>query len=79
VTKPSCNDNHEIDFDAMRMEPEIHAMAARAAMAVMAGRGLHSAEMRELLHILHIAKDAAREVKKELVDPALENESEHRR
>jgi phage gpG-like protein len=38
---------------AMRMEPEIHAMAARASMAVMAGKGLQSHEMQELLHLLH--------------------------
>lgn len=48
---------------AIRMEPLIHAMAAKATMAVLAGRGLHSAEMRELLHLLrhvgHAAKEAA--------------------
>jgi hypothetical protein len=38
---------------AVRMEPLIHAMAAKAAMAVLAGRGLHSAELGELLHLLH--------------------------
>jgi HK97 gp10 family phage protein len=38
---------------AMRMEPEIHKLAARAVMAVVAGRGLHGSEMAELLHLLH--------------------------
>jgi phage gpG-like protein len=38
---------------AMAMEDKIHKMAARAVMAVMMGRGLHSSEMAELLHLLH--------------------------
>jgi phage gpG-like protein len=47
---------------AIRMEPAIHAMAARASMAVMAGRGLHGSEMMELLgllrHVVHQAEKA---------------------
>jgi phage gpG-like protein len=47
---------------AMRTEPEIHKMAARAVMAVVLGKGLHSSEMAELLHFLkhvgHAAKEA---------------------
>jgi hypothetical protein len=39
------------------------AMAAKAVVAVMAGRGLHSSEMMELLHLLkhvgHELKEAA--------------------
>jgi phage gpG-like protein len=38
---------------AMAMEDKIHKMAARAVMAVMLGKGLHSSEMAELLHLLH--------------------------
>jgi phage gpG-like protein len=38
---------------AMAMEDKIHKMAARAVVAVIAGRGLHSSEMAELLHLLH--------------------------
>lgn len=38
---------------AIEMEPKIHKMAARAVVAVMMGKGLASAEMRELLHLLH--------------------------
>ena len=48
---------------AMQMEGEIHKMAARAVMAVIAGKGLHSSEMGELLHLLrhvgHAVKEAA--------------------
>jgi len=50
---------------AIRMEPEIHAMAAKAAVAVMMGEGLHSAEMRELLHLL---KHVAHEVKETVTE-----------
>ena|ERR1700682_4303800 len=46
---------------AMHMEPEIHKMAARAVVAVMLGKGLASAEMRELLHLLHHIGHAAGE------------------
>jgi hypothetical protein len=45
------------------MGPKIEKMAGRAVMAVVLGRGLHSAEMRELLHLLrhvgHAVKEAA--------------------
>jgi len=48
---------------AMHMEDQIHKMAARAVVAVLGGRGLHSSEMMELLHILkhvgHELKEAA--------------------
>jgi phage gpG-like protein len=63
---------------AMHMEDKIHKMAARAALAVIAGRGLHSAELRELLEILHLAKDVAHKVKEDLVDPLLEGDDEQR-
>jgi hypothetical protein len=64
---------------AQTLEGEIHKMAARAAIAVMAGRGLHSAEMRELLHVLHLIKDTAHKVKEELVDPLLEGDEHGQR
>jgi phage gpG-like protein len=48
---------------AMRMEAEIHAMAAKAVMAVMAGKGLNTSELSELVHLLrhvgHAVKGAA--------------------
>jgi phage gpG-like protein len=53
---------------AIEMESKIHKMAARAVMAVMMGKGLASAEMRELLHLLHHVGHAV----KEATDKALE-------
>jgi hypothetical protein len=44
---------------AMAMEDKIHKMAARAVVAVMMSKGLASAEMRELIHLL---KHAAHQV-----------------
>jgi phage gpG-like protein len=38
---------------AMAKEDEIHRMAAKAVVACIAGKGLASAEMRELIHLLH--------------------------
>src|ERR1700730_2629559 len=38
---------------AMAIEDKIHKMAARAVMAVMLGKGLHSSEMAEMIHLLH--------------------------
>ena len=44
---------------AQHVEPKIQKMAAKAVRAVMAGQGLHSAEMRELIHLLkHIGHAA---------------------
>ena len=64
---------------AQHMGPKIEKMAARAVVAVMAGRGLHSTEMRELLEILKLAKEVAHQVKKDLVDPMFPDEEERRR
>jgi phage gpG-like protein len=64
---------------AAAMGPEIEKMATRAVLAVLAGRGLHSAELRELLHVLHLLKDVAHKAKEDLVDPLLEDKGEHRR
>jgi hypothetical protein len=49
-------------------------MAARAALAVPTGRGLHSAEMCEVLHVLHLPKNVAHPVKQDLVNPLLNDE-----
>jgi phage gpG-like protein len=66
---------------AIRMEPLIHAMAAKAVMAVMAGRGLHSAELGELLHLLHELRHAGHALK-EAADTVLDgpddNKDRHR-
>jgi hypothetical protein len=43
-------------------------MAARAVVAVLEGRGLHSSEMAELIHLL---QHAAHSVKENIVDPLL--------
>src|SRR5664279_2456979 len=40
---------------AISVEEKIHRMAERSVIAVLEGRGLHSAEMRELLHLLRHA------------------------
>jgi phage gpG-like protein len=61
---------------AMRMEPLIHAMAAKAVMAVLAGRGLHSSELGELIHLL---KHAAHEVKETVKEMTDDTEPERRR
>jgi len=61
---------------AISMEPKIHAMAARAAIAVLEGRSLHSSsEFKELLEILHLLKHVAHDVK-ETISEALEPEDE---
>jgi phage gpG-like protein len=47
---------------ANAMEEKIHKMAAKAVMAVMLGKGLHSSEMAELLHLLHTIRHAGHAV-----------------
>ena len=64
---------------AQHMEEKIHKMAARATIAVMMGRGLASAEMRELLELLHLVKEVAKSVKENLVDPVLEDDDKQHR
>jgi phage gpG-like protein len=56
---------------AMHMEDKIHRMAAKAVVACIAGRGLHSSEMAELLHLLHTLRHVGHAVG-EAVDKALE-------
>jgi phage gpG-like protein len=54
---------------AMAMEEKIHKMAARAVVACIAGRGLHSSEMAELLHLLkHVAHHVKEDVKEMMPD-----------
>jgi phage gpG-like protein len=65
---------------AMAMEDKIHKMAARAVMAVMLGQGLHSVEMRELLHLLHRAAHHVKEDIEEMLpkDEDKNNKGRHR-
>jgi phage gpG-like protein len=61
---------------AQHMEGEIHKMAGRAALAVMAGRGLHGHEFGELIHALKHAYHDVKGLAKELLEP---DEKENRR
>jgi hypothetical protein len=63
---------------AMALEPKIHDLFKRAVMAVALGKGLHSAEMRELLHLLHIIHHVGREVN-EFAQKALDGPEEDKR
>jgi len=58
---------------AMRMEDKIHAMAAKAVVAVILGKGLHSSELGELLHLL---KHVAHEVKETFEEATGEDKRE---
>jgi hypothetical protein len=60
---------------AVAMEPKIHALFKRAVIAVIAGKGLHSSELGELLHVLHAVKHAAHAVD-EAVNKAIDYGSE---
>jgi hypothetical protein len=61
---------------AQHMGPKIEKMAAKAVMAVVMGKGLHSSEMGELLHLLRHVGHAVKEV----VDKALDGpEDDNRR
>jgi phage gpG-like protein len=61
---------------AMRMEHKVQAMAARAVMSVMAGKGLHGSEMAELLHFL---KHAAHQIKEDVKEIFSDDEQERHR
>ncbi len=63
---------------AMRMEVKIHAMAARAVMAVLAGRGLHSSELGELIHLLRHVGHAVKEATETILDGPDDNNGRHR-
>jgi phage gpG-like protein len=58
---------------AISMEDRIHKMAERAVIAVLEGRGLHSAEMRELLHLLGLAYHNVKEAVETITDEHDEN------
>jgi hypothetical protein len=58
---------------AISMEDKIHKMAARAVVACLEGRGLHSSEMAELIHLL---QHAAHSVKENIMDPLLGDDGE---
>ncbi len=53
---------------AISMEEKIQRMAARAVVAVLEGRGLHSSAMAELIHLLG---HTFHKVKEDLIDPLL--------
>lgn len=53
---------------AIQAEKKIHAMAVRAVVAIMGGKGLHATEISELIHLLKHVGHAV----KETVDKALE-------
>jgi phage gpG-like protein len=61
---------------AQQMEDKIHKMAARAVVAVLAGRGLHTSELAELLHLL---KHVAHEVKEDVKEMLPKDDAEQRR
>jgi hypothetical protein len=63
---------------AMAMEEKIHKMAARAVVACIAGRGLHSSEMAELIHFLHTLHHVGHAVG-EAVDTVLDGPEDEKR
>jgi HK97 gp10 family phage protein len=60
------------------MGPQIAKAAGRAALAVCLGRGALSAEMHELLHLLHSLKEVGHKLREDLVDPYIEDEKGER-
>jgi phage gpG-like protein len=63
---------------AMQQEELIHKMAERAVVAVCLGKGLASAEMRELLHLLHAIRHAGH-VAGEAMDAVLDGPNDGKR
>jgi hypothetical protein len=57
------------------MENKIHRMAARAVMAIMAGKGLHASELSELIHLL---KHAAHQVREDVKEMQPKDEDDNR-
>jgi hypothetical protein len=53
---------------AQHMGPKIEKMAARAVLAVVLGKGLHSSEMMELLHLLRHVGHAVGEAWEKFTD-----------
>ena|ERR1700682_3137852 len=64
---------------AIAMEKKIYRMAARAVMAVMAGKGLHATELGELIHFLRSVKHALEAVVDAIPDADNEKTGERRR
>jgi phage gpG-like protein len=54
---------------AQHMGPKIEKMAARAVLACIVGRGLHSSEFGELIHLLRHAGHAVKELAETIVEP----------
>jgi phage gpG-like protein len=63
---------------AAAKEDEIHRMARKAVVAVMLGKGLHSSEMAELLHLLHTIRHVGHAVG-EAVDTVLDGPEDEKR
>jgi phage gpG-like protein len=63
---------------AIRMEPQIYAMAVRAVMSVLAGRGLNSSELGELIHLLKHVGHALKEAADTVLDGPDDNNGRHR-
>jgi phage gpG-like protein len=64
---------------AIKMEPKIYKMAERAVVAVMLGKGLASAEMRELIHLLRHVGHAVGEAMDTVLDGPDDNNGRNRR
>ena len=60
------------------MGPQIEKMAAKAVMAVVMGKGLHSSEMGELLHLLRHVGHAVKEAFDTFVEGPEENNGRRR-
>jgi phage gpG-like protein len=64
---------------AIAMEDKIHAMARKAVVAVMLGKGLHSSELGELLHLLkHVAHHVKEDIQEMMPKEEDENKGRHR-
>ena len=63
---------------AQELEPKIHKAAARATIAVLMGRGLLSAEMHELMELLHLVKETAHQAAENLKPLVAGEEQESR-
>jgi phage gpG-like protein len=63
---------------AVHMEEKIHKMAARAVMAIIAGKGLHATELGELIHLLKHAAHAVGEAVDKFLDGPDDQENRRR-
>jgi hypothetical protein len=64
---------------AISMEERIHKMAARAVAAMLAGHGLHSSELGELLHLLKHTFHKVKEDVEEMLVPEDEQNNNTKR